>query len=143
MFRKIDDTTIFDSRLVPSSRFPLAGARIGRSAPPQRTERSEVQAVFDEKASRRRLMMTMTTSHVAYSCNILAPAVGEDASIFQQISSRWQRSQGEAAREGAEDKPWGTGKKTQAVRGDVAAGSMPMKQPESKHKKDDKTRDTQ
>ena len=82
--------------------------------------------------------MTMTTSHVAYSCNILAPAVGEDASIFQQISSRWQRSQGEAAREGAEDKPWGTGKKTQAVRGDVAAGSMPMKQPESKQKKDDK-----
>merc|ERR1711884_988005 len=83
-------------------------------------------------------MMTMTTSHVAYSCNILASAVGEDASILQQISSRWRRSQGEAAREGAEDKPWGTGKKTQAVRGDVAAGSMPMKQPESKQKKDDK-----
>ena len=32
----------------------------------------------------------------------------------------------------------GTGKKTQAVRGDVATGSMPMKQPESKQKKDDK-----
>ena len=31
----------------------------------------------------------------------------------------------------------GTGKKTQAVRGDVAAGSMPMKQPESEQKKDD------
>ena len=54
MFRKIDDMTIFDSSLVPSSRFPLAGARMGRSAPPQRTERSEVQAALDEKASRWR-----------------------------------------------------------------------------------------
>ena len=40
--------------MVPSSRFPLAGARPGRSAPPQMTERSELRAAFDEEASRWR-----------------------------------------------------------------------------------------
>ena len=88
MFRKIDDMTIFDSRLVPSSRFPLAGARIGRSAPPQRTERSEVQAVFDEKASHWRLWQHRRLVPSRWrSC-------GVDSSRWQRIRQQpWQENQ--------------------------------------------------
>ena len=55
---------------------------------------------------------TLHSFHVAAcSCNILAPAVGEDATRLQEeIPSRWRRSQGEAARACAEEKPWGPGK---------------------------------
>ena len=56
---------------------------------------------------------TLHSFHVAAcSCNILAPAVGEDATRLQEeIPSRWRRSQGEAARACAEEKPWGPGKR--------------------------------
>ena len=57
---------------------PCWCARLGRSAPPQRTEHSEGQAVFDEKASRWRL----------WQHRRLVPSRWRSCGVD---SSRWQR----------------------------------------------------